>query len=469
MILRRYMTQQVALNTALVLGFLLILLLGGRMIRYFGLSAEGRLDVGLLFAIIGYNLPYFLELLLPLSFFIALMLVFGRLYVDHEMAVLNGSGVSRGRLARLMTPLIVALFVVEAGVTLVAKPWGVGQSDDIWASQALTQAFDLIEPKSFISNDDYHLYVGGMSADRTELHDVILVQTGTGGRSEGEAGNPLGGSIGANVADEADNKLADETVEGSDSLTEVNEVTEDAEQATADTKATGKAKSKDTIVLAKRAVQVGSVADALSGADSVADAQGGRTQLDLYQGRRFEVGADNKAYNQVSFERYRISLNTPPKDAVTEENVETQPLSTLWQSATGAGTATKLNPSNEAGEGQSLRQSAQAELGYRLALPWLMILAPMLAVPLAQVRPRQGRWLRLMPAIMIFTASALVIISLKSSISKGNAPVWAYAGAIVGFMALALYLNWASRIHHRVRFGLRKSESHQAEIGQGGK
>ena len=123
MILRRYMTQQVALNTALVLGFLLILLLGGRMIRYFGLSAEGRLDVGLLFAIIGYNLPYFLELLLPLSFFIALMLVFGRLYVDHEMAVLNGSGVSRGRLARLMTPLIVALFVVEAGVTLVAKPW----------------------------------------------------------------------------------------------------------------------------------------------------------------------------------------------------------------------------------------------------------------------------------------------------------------------------------------------------------
>ena len=42
--------------------------------------------------------------------------------------------------------------------------------------------------------------------------------------------------------------------------------------------------------------------------------------------------------------------------------------------------------------------AAQAELGYRLSLPWLIILAPMLAVPLAQVRPRQGRWLRLLPA-----------------------------------------------------------------------
>ena len=106
MILRRYMTRQVASTTALVLGFLLVLLLGGRMIRYFGIAAEGRLDVGLLFAIIGYNLPYFLELVLPLSFFIGLMLVFGRLYVDQEMAVLNGSGISRGRLARLMLSLI---------------------------------------------------------------------------------------------------------------------------------------------------------------------------------------------------------------------------------------------------------------------------------------------------------------------------------------------------------------------------
>ena len=65
---------------------------GGRLIRYFGIAAEGRLDVGLLFAIIGYNLPTFLELILPLSFFVALMLVLGRMYVDHEMSVLFSSG-----------------------------------------------------------------------------------------------------------------------------------------------------------------------------------------------------------------------------------------------------------------------------------------------------------------------------------------------------------------------------------------
>ncbi|HAO59105.1 MAG TPA: LPS export ABC transporter permease LptF, partial [Psychrobacter sp.] len=185
MILRRYMTRQVASTTALVLGFLVVLLLGGRMIRYFGIAAEGRLDVGLLFAIIGYNLPYFLELVLPLSFFIGLMLVFGRLYVDQEMAVLNSSGISRGRLARLMIPFILLLFVIEAGLSLYGKPWGVRNSDNIWQQQSLSSAFDLIRPQSFISSNDYHLYVGGMNEDRTELQDVILVQTGDKDKAEG--------------------------------------------------------------------------------------------------------------------------------------------------------------------------------------------------------------------------------------------------------------------------------------------
>ncbi|MFN3564075.1 MAG: LPS export ABC transporter permease LptF, partial [Moraxella osloensis] len=42
------MTQQVAANTAIVLLFLMALMLGGRLIRYFVIAAEGRVDVGLL-------------------------------------------------------------------------------------------------------------------------------------------------------------------------------------------------------------------------------------------------------------------------------------------------------------------------------------------------------------------------------------------------------------------------------------
>ena len=376
-ILRRYMTRQVASTTALVLGFLVVMMLGGRLIRYFGIAAEGNLDIGLLFVIIGYNLPYFLELILPLAFFIALMLVFGRLYVDQEMAVINASGVSRGKLGRLMTPLILALFVGEAALSIVGKPWGVRSSEAVWQQQALTSAFDLIRPNEFISSGNYHLYVGSLSDDKKQLQDVVLIQSEPSKKSADNTDQPI---------------------------------------------------NKDTITLAKRAVQV-------------ENAGSGVTQLDLFQGRRYEVGAGSLKYNQVGFDRYRITLTESSKEVVTENNIETQEIGPLWQAATGSAQVSSVD---------ALR-AAQGELGYRFALPWLIIIAPMLAVPLAQVRPRQGRWLRLFPSILLFVSCALGIISLKNAVGKGSVSVWAYAWLVLGFMALALYMNWGSRFQHRLR------------------
>ena len=415
MILRRYMTRQVASTTALVLGFLVVMMLGGRLIRYFGIAAEGRLDISLLFTIIGYNLPYFLELILPLAFFIALMLVFGRLYVDQEMAVINASGVSRGRLARLMTPLILALFVGEAALSIVGKPWGVRSSEAVWQQQALTSAFDLIRPNEFISSGNYHLYVGSLSDDKKKLQDVILIQSEP--MPKGNAGKSA----------DMNNTIEQETADQmgiSDMPKDI--INRDAKDI-----------SKDTITLAKRAEQVNT-------------GNSGVTQLDLFQGRRYEVGAGSLKYNQVAFDRYRITLTESSQDVITEDNIETQAIGPLWQAATGDAQASTNN---------ALR-AAQGELGYRLALPWLMIIAPMLAVPLAQVRPRQGRWLRLFPSILLFVSCALGIISLKNAVSKGSISVWAYAWLVLGFMALALYLNWGSRVQHRLRF--RKQENRLA-------
>ncbi|WP_420825335.1 LPS export ABC transporter permease LptF [Psychrobacter frigidicola] len=429
MILRRYMTQQVASTTALVLGFLVVLMLGGRLIRYFGIAAEGNLDISLLFTIIGYNLPYFLELILPLAFFIALMLVFGRLYVDQEMAVINASGVSRGKLARLMVPLISVLFVGEAALSIVGKPWGVRSSETIWQKQALTSAFDLIRPNEFISSGNYHLFVGSLSEDKTQLQDVILIQSEPKEKGSGAKNTDINSSNADNTdADltttNLDDKLPKELVERLDgSSTSI---------------------SKDTITLAKRAEQVE------NGASGV-------TQLDLFQGRRYEVGAGSRKYNQVGFDRYRITLSESSKEVVTEDNIETQAIIPLWQAATG---------NAEVGSVNAMR-AAQSELGYRLALPWLMIIAPMLAVPLAQVRPRQGRWLRLFPSILLFVSCALGVISLKNAVSKGSVNVWAYAWLIVGFMALALYLNWGSRIQHRLRVRLKDKQQEALDTPNG--
>ena len=364
MILRRYMTQQVAANTAIVLLFLMALMLGGRLIRYFGIAAEGRLDVGLLFTIIGYNIPTFLELILPLSFFIALMLVLGRMYVEHEMSVLFASGISRGRLTRLMIPLITGLFVFQMGISLWAKPWGLSNSEHIWQTQSLGSLLDLVRPKTFISSGNYHLYVDEFDKEKRELKNIYVVQQ--------------------------------------------------------QTDKSGKIAKNDVIITATRAYQVPS-----KDTDS-------SMQLDLFQGRRYELGTNNAKYNQASFEKYRITLEKPASEKITETNVETQ-------------TTAKLLANTQ-------KPEVKAELGYRFTMPWLIIIAAMLATPLAQVRPRQGRWLRLLPSVLIFASCAISIISLRTAIGKERISEYAYIWLIVGFIAFALLLNWQSRVVHRVRY-----------------
>lgn len=364
MILRRYMTQQVASNTAIVLFFLMVLMLGGRLVRYFGIAAEGRLNVGLLFSIIGYNLPTFMELILPLAFFVALMLVLGRMYVDHEISVLFASGISRGKITRLLMPLIAGLFILEGAISLWAKPWGVSHTEKIWQSQALSSALDLIKPQTFINSGNYHLYVESFDKDKRELNNLYVIE-----QVKDKSGQDTGKSI---------------------------------------------------VITAERAVQVPTSED-----DPM-------TQLDLFRGRRYEITANSKVYNQSGFASYRITLKKPETEKITEDNIETQPTHKLLNNLA--------------------KPEARAELGYRLTIPWLMVIAAVLATPLAQVRPRQGRWLRLLPSILIFVSCAIAIISLKTAVQKQKVSEWAYLWVVLGFLAFGLYLNWQSRVVHRIRY-----------------
>lgn len=378
MILRRYLTSQVATTTALVLGFLVVMLLGGRLIRYFGMAAEGGLDVGVLFSLIGYNLPYFLELILPLSFFIGLMLTFGRMYSDHEMAIINGSGIGRGKLARLLIPLVLILIIIEGWITLVAKPWGMERASNIFQEQSVDKLFEMIRPKSFISSGDYHLYVGKLGVEQELLEDVILVQMP---KSKSGEMTP--------------------------------------------------AKQGDTLIFAKSASQVPS--------------DDGAITLDLHQGRRYEVSTDSRRYSQIGFERYRITLSAQAKDENAPMRIEGVSTPQLLELLAGVGHRPNLN-------------EVKAELGYRLSLPWLMLLAIMLAVPLSQVRPRQGRWLKLIPAIFLFVANVLILISLKESITKGKISALSYPLAVVVLLIFALYLNYHQHLMARVRLKRHLSE-----------
>ncbi|ALM54768.1 LPS export ABC transporter permease LptF [Halomonas huangheensis] len=96
-----------------VAGVLLLVIMGSRFIRYFSNAAEGDIPASILGSLMLYHLPGFLELILPLSFFLGILLAYGQLYLNSEITVLVACGTSPNRLltVSLVPAALVAVLV----------------------------------------------------------------------------------------------------------------------------------------------------------------------------------------------------------------------------------------------------------------------------------------------------------------------------------------------------------------------
>ena len=111
MIIYRYLAKEVLASMFAVSAILLLIIISSRFVHYLAEAAAGTLDASVLFTLMGFRMPSFLELILPLGFFIGILLAHGRLYVESEMTVLHACGMSEARLLKftMMTAVIVAV------------------------------------------------------------------------------------------------------------------------------------------------------------------------------------------------------------------------------------------------------------------------------------------------------------------------------------------------------------------------
>ncbi|MDY6484113.1 LPS export ABC transporter permease LptF [Acinetobacter faecalis] len=345
MIIRRYLVKQVVSTSLVVVSLLTLIMMGGRLIKYFGVAAQGRLDASILFSIIGYRLPEFLTLILPLGFFIALMLVFGRLYVDHEMAVFNSSGISRNKLGRLLVPMTVVFLAIQSFLMLWAAPWGLRQFEELTSAQAVRTGFDLVRPKEFVSSGAYTIYASDLSEDRKNLKDIFFYQ-----KADRE-GQP------------------------------------------------------DVVILAKEATRIEMPNDSAN-------------VVDLTEGRRYEIFANSPKYTHIEFQSYRLRLENNKEAKFESTEVEALPTSKLWQNRDDA--------------------VVSSELWWRVYVPFAMVVALILSLALSEVSPRQGRYLKLFPALLIFASLIVVLMAIKTRISKQELGAWAYPVALFIYSGVAI-------------------------------
>lgn len=332
LIVFRYLAREVFITLAAVSTVLLVIIMSGRFIKYLAQAAQGLLDPGVLFLIMGYRIPGFLQLILPLGLFLGILLAYGRLYLESEMTVLTATGMSQSRLLgyTLIPALLIA--VLSGLLSFSLTPMGVREVAAILQDQDALTEFDTLVPGRFQSMKDGArvTYTEDLANGREELRGVFISDLGKDSKGQ-------------------DNKI--------------------------------------------------SILTAPSGHQQIRE--DGSRYLILEDGWRYDGNPGEADYRMVSYETYAILL---PKPSVG-----------LASSARESMRTSELLASDV--------PRMKTELHWRLSIPVLAFVVILLAVPLARVNPRQGRFLKLLPAIFLYMAYLGLLIAMRDALDKGRMPV----------------------------------------------
>jgi len=364
LIIPRYLSRELLMTLGAVSAVLLVIIMSGRFIKYLAQAAQGQLDPGVLFQIMFYRIPSFLELILPLGLFLGILLAYGRLYLESEMTVLAAAGMSPQRLTAYTLVPVVPIAMLVAWMSLGLAPQGIRMMEQLLNEQEALTEFDTLVPGRFqtMKSGSRVTYVEDLTGDRTELSRVFISEK----RMSREGGKERGITV--------------LVAEGGRQ-----EVRED-----------------------------------------------GSRYLILQNGYRYDGNPGQADYRVIRYDTYGVLLAKPE---VSNEISEREAI-----------------PTREL-IGSDLPRH-RAELQWRLSLPLLVFVVAVLAVPLARVNPRQGRFLKLLPAIFLYMAYLAMLISVRSALEKGKIPmsigIWWVHGIflLIGLLLLfwdSLCLRLASR------------------------
>ena len=126
-IISRYINREILLTTAAITFVLLTITIFSQLDSYLHDILRGKLPKEFLLLMIFYSLPRFLELLLPLCFFLGVLLTFGRLYAESEMSVISACGSSALQMAKIVMIPALLITLVVGFVSLYLAPYSMAK------------------------------------------------------------------------------------------------------------------------------------------------------------------------------------------------------------------------------------------------------------------------------------------------------------------------------------------------------
>jgi lipopolysaccharide export system permease protein len=349
----RYVARETALTWAGVAGVLVLVVVVNRFAVYLGEAAGGAIPPGTSFLLIGLSVVGLLEIVLPVSLFLAAMLTLGRFYRDGEAVAAFVCGLTPARFYRPFVLLGLVAAGLLAWLALYASPWSAATGHRI-EQQARAQAqVSVLVPGEFkqLANGGV-FYAEASAQDGRELLDVFA------------------------------------------------QMEQQNDQAVVITAARGR---------------------------FLVDAATGERRLQLDDGYRYRGTPGKLDWTVTRFRRSEllVSPGSPEPGATDLDRLSTAEL------------ARRGGP------------ASRAALQWRLAQPLTVLVLLLLALPLAHTRPRQGRFARLVPAILVYLVYFNLLGVARVWVAQGQFPV------LPGVWLVPILFALGGLVLMRQRFGRR--------------
>ena len=88
----RYLFKEIFITLVALTTILLFIFMSNQFVQYLNRAVGGQIPAVMLMKLMMLELPTLMGLLLPLGFYVAILVAYGRLYADSEMTVLQACG-----------------------------------------------------------------------------------------------------------------------------------------------------------------------------------------------------------------------------------------------------------------------------------------------------------------------------------------------------------------------------------------
>lgn len=176
MIIERYLFKELAGTLFAVTAVLFLIFVSSWFARLLGRVAAGSVQADVIFLLLGLKSVDALMILLPLAFYLAVLLAFGRLYKDSEMTAMLACGVSLTRVTRLVFWVGVGFALVVALVSLYVAPWARGERYQLQEEMSATTGLEAVAAGQFreLGESDVVFYAERLSKDGEGMENVFI-------------------------------------------------------------------------------------------------------------------------------------------------------------------------------------------------------------------------------------------------------------------------------------------------------